>query len=168
MNVVRVIEVATIALSSAIIITISLEPWELKTIYHFIVDVFTGKDYVGHHFLAMMSKYPLYFERLLHDVRCGAAHPENLPPNAEVRQKVLLGEEEVVQLLRKISVTTITKSLAALCTWSANLNLILKFGFWELGILEWIWRYQIVSCDVFFLFCLIGLDIGLTGFSFGF
>ena len=87
MNVVRVIEVATIALSSAIIITISLEPWELKTIYHFIVDVYTGKDYVGHHFLAMMSKYPLYFERLLHDVRCGATRPEHLPPNAEVRQK---------------------------------------------------------------------------------
>ncbi len=96
MNMVRIIEVATIALSSAIIITISLEPWELKTIYHFIVDVFTGKDYVGHHFLAMMSKYTLYFEQLLHNVRCGAARPENLPPNAEVRQKVLLGKEEVV------------------------------------------------------------------------
>ena len=92
----------------------------------------------------------------------------NLPPNTEVRQKVLLGEEEAVQLLCRISVTTITKSLAALCTWSANLNLILKFGFWELGILEWIWRYQIVFLWCVFLFCLIGLAIGWTGFSFAF
>ncbi len=61
MNLVRVIEVATIALFSAIIITITLEPWELKTIYQFI----TGNNWVISRPICQ-KRCLIYFARILH------------------------------------------------------------------------------------------------------
>ena len=65
LNMVRVIEVAFGKLSSANTLTITSEPWNLKTIYQFIVEIFTGHIWVIISWPRCLS-YLLYSTQVCH------------------------------------------------------------------------------------------------------
>ena len=90
LNTVRIIEVAVIAVSCAITFTISFEQWKLKTIYQFIVDVFTGNIWIITCW-PRCPKHVLYFARLLHLGCVGYTNFKiSIPLGIRYRRKVVI------------------------------------------------------------------------------
>ena len=92
LKMVRVIEVAIIeVVSSAITFTITFEPWKLKTIYQFIVDVCTGDILVIIICWPRSQKHLLYLARVLH-LGCGGFTDFNIsiPLGIRYRRRVVI------------------------------------------------------------------------------
>ena len=102
LNMVLVIEVAIGVLTFANTFTITLEPWNLKTIYQFIVDVFTGDIWV------IVSRprcqeHLLYFTQV-HHIGCIRSTNLNISIPLEMRSRSVRRRLSIVNASRSAQI----------------------------------------------------------------